>query len=101
MFRKIAIEVVALAAIAAPLALVATPAEAASSAVPACATRAEFNRVRVGMPVSRTQAIIGGPGRVTIAGSFMSQRQWKVCGSAWSYVTLTFLQGRLDNKILL
>jgi len=75
--------------------------KAAAAAPAACATRAEFGRIRVGMPVRTTQQIIGGPGKVSMAGSFMSQRQWRVCGSPYSWVTLTYLQGRLDNKILL
>jgi hypothetical protein len=68
---------------------------------PSCASRAEFSRIRVGMPVRTTQSIIGSPGQVSMAGSFMSQRQWRVCGSPYSWVTLTYTQGRLDNKILL
>jgi hypothetical protein len=68
---------------------------------PPCASRAEFSRIRTGMPVRTTQAIIGSPGQVSMAGSFMSQRQWRVCGSPYSWVTLTYMQGRLDNKILL
>jgi hypothetical protein len=100
MIRKALISAAALAAVATPLALAATPAEAAA-ANPSCASRAEFSRIRVGMPVRTTQTIIGSPGQVSMAGSFMSQRQWRVCGSPYSWVTLTYMQGRLDNKILL
>lgn len=97
--KKIILAATALAAVAAPLAVSVAPAQAATN--PPCATRAEFSRLRVGMTVPTTQHIIGSPGRVTMAGSLMSQRQWHVCGSAYSWVTLTYLHGRLDNKILL
>jgi hypothetical protein len=100
MLRKFLITLTALAAVATPLALTATPAEAAA-VNPPCASRAEFNRIRVGMPVRTTQSIIGSPGKVSMAGSFFSQRQWRVCGSAYSWVTLTYMNGRLDNKILI
>jgi hypothetical protein len=80
----------------------AAPAARSAQAAPACATRAEFNRIRVGMTVPTTIRIVGGPGKVTMAGSFMSQRQWKACpGSGTYWLTLTYLNGRLDNKILL
>ena len=75
----------------------AQPADAAVG----CATRAEFRKVHVGQSVKTTQHIIGGKGRQTIGGSFLSQRQWKVCGSPFSWVTLTYVNGRLDNKIML
>jgi hypothetical protein len=74
------------------------PAEAAGN--PSCATRAEFRQIHRGMTVRRTQNIIGSRGRVTIAGSWLSQRQWNVCNSRWGVVTLTYANGRLDNKIM-
>ncbi len=97
--RKFLIGLMATLSIAAPLAVAAGPAEAATNTP--CATRAEFKRIHVGQTVPTTQRIIGSKGRVTIAGSFMSQRQWKVCGSPYSYVTLTYVNRRLDNKIML
>lgn len=97
--KKIIATAVAAVAVAAPLAVVAaTPAEAASN--PSCATRAEFRRIHPGQTVRTTQNIVGSKGRVTMAGTFMSQRQWKVCGSPWGSLTLTYVQGRLDNKIM-
>ena len=97
--RKFLIGLMATLFIAAPLVVAAAPAEAATNT--SCATRAEFRRIHVGQSVRTTQAIIGSRGRVSIAGSFMSQRQWKVCGSPYSWVTLTYVHGRLDNKILI
>jgi len=97
--KKFIATVVAAVAVAAPLAVVAaTPAQAASN--PGCATRAEFRRIHPGQTVRTTQNIVGSKGRVTMAGSFISQRQWKVCRSAWGSLTLTYVQGRLDNKIM-
>ena len=60
----------------------------------------EFRQIHRGMTVRRTQNIIGSRGRVTIAGSWLSQRQWNVCNSRWGVVTLTYANGRLDNKIM-
>jgi hypothetical protein len=97
--KKVALAAVATAAIAAPLAVTAAPAHAAVN--PGCATRAEFSRIHHGQTVRTTQRIIGSKGRVSMAGSFLSQRQWHVCGSSFSWVTLTYLNGRLDNKIML
>jgi hypothetical protein len=105
MLRRFLLTIATLLTIAAPLAVVTAPAEAATTSASAsastCATRAGFSRVRVGQSVATTQAILGSKGKVSMAGSFMSQRQWRVCGSAYSWVTLTYVQGRLDNKILL
>lgn len=67
-----------------------------------CATRAEFRQIHRGMTVHRTQQIIGSRGRVTMAGSWLSQRQWHACSGSGAYwVTLTYASGRLDNKIML
>jgi hypothetical protein len=97
--RKILAGFLATLSISVPVTFVAAPAEAAANT--SCATRAEFRQIRLGQTVRTTQRIIGSRGRVTIAGSFMSQRQWKVCGSVFSHVTLTYVNGRLDNKIFL
>lgn len=97
--RKFLIGLMATLSIAAPLAVAAAPAEAATNT--SCATRAEFRRIHVGQNVRTTQSIIGSRGRLTMAGSYMSQRQWRVCGSPYSYVTLTYVSGRLNNKIML
>jgi hypothetical protein len=99
--KKFLLTLAALVTVATPLAVVAAPAEAAAYNPP-CASRAEFNRIRPGMTVPTTLAIVGGPGKITMGGSFMSQRQWKACpGSGAYWLTLTYVQGRLDNKILL
>lgn len=97
--KKIIVTAAALAAVATPLAVTA-PAHAASN--PACASRTEFGRIHVGQSVRTTQQIIGSNGRLTMGGSFMSQRQWRACsGSGSFWVTLTYLNGRLNNKIML
>jgi hypothetical protein len=95
--RNLLVGLTATLFVAAPLAVIAAPAEANTP----CASRAEFRQIHVGQTVRKTQAIIGSRGKVTVAGSFLSQRQWRVCGSSYSWVTLTYVQGRLDNKILL
>jgi len=89
----------ALAVVPVAGAVVAQPAQAAYN--PPCASRAEYRAIHPGMTVARTQQIIGSKGRLSMGGTYMSQRQWHVCGSAFSWVTLTYLSGRLNNKVLI
>lgn len=97
--RRSAVAASALVAVAAPLAVTST---ASAHTNPPCASRGEFNRIKVGMAVATTQRIVGSPGKVTMAGHFLSQRQWRACPSSGSYwLTLTYINGRLDNKIML
>jgi hypothetical protein len=98
--KQIAVATAAAATLGTGLAVVSAPA-ANAAGNPPCATRAEFRKIHVGQSVARTQHIIGSKGRVTMAGSWLSQRQWHVCGSSFGWVTLTYTSGRLDNKIML
>lgn len=98
--KKIIAASAAAVAIAAPLGVVVSAAPAQANTP--CATRTEFNHVRVGQSVLTTQQIIGGPGKVTMAGTLLSQRQWRACSGSGAYwVTITYVHGRVDNKIML
>jgi hypothetical protein len=100
--KRLIIAAVAAAAVAAPVAAVAVPGAANAAYNPPCASRAEFGRIHVGQSVRTTQSIIGSAGHVTIAGSWMSQRQWHACSYTGAYwVTITYLSGRVNNKIML
>lgn len=97
MLRKIIVALTTLVAVAAPVALVATPAEAANTP---CMSRTEYNRVRVGMPASTVFAIVGGKGRVSMASSYLTIRQWKNCANAYGVGTIGFVNGRVQSKSL-
>jgi hypothetical protein len=100
MFRRILLAAAAICLASAPVVFAPATAGASVAANPACATRAEFNRIHPGQTVRTTQRIIGSRGKVTMAGSLISQRQWAVCGQPYNVLTVTYLQGRVDNKIM-
>jgi hypothetical protein len=75
--------------------LTASPAEAAN---PKCMSRPEYRQIKVGMALSRVQAIVGSKGRVSMQSSFMSIRQWNTCGSAFGVATIGLMGGKVDNK---
>lgn len=94
--KKIITTVVAAAAFATPAFVAAQPAQAATN--PPCATRAEFNRIHVGQSLGTVAAIVGGPGKVTLASSYLTIRQWGVCGSPFGIMSLGFTNRRVQSK---
>ena len=63
--KRILLGLAASAAVAAPLALVTTPADAATNTP--CMTRAEFARIHTGMTVTQVKRIVGSAGSVSLS----------------------------------
>ena len=97
--RKLLLGLVAVTAVAAPVALVSAPANADAGS-PGCVTRAEFKKVDTrGRDAStRTQVtrIFGTHGKVQYRGSGGVGVEYRTCAgdSTWSYVDVDFDNGK-------
>lgn len=82
--------------VASTLSMVSTvqPAEASS----ACATVAEFDRVRVGQSVARVRYIFGGREGWSYNLSTSVQKSWHKCRAGERYAAVFFRDGRVVRK---
>src|SRR4051794_31426868 len=83
-------------AVAAPLALVATPADAATNTP--CMTRAEFTRVHTGMTVAQVKHIVGSAGSVSLFSPPMVIRNHRTC-TAFHVATVSYWGGRVSSRL--
>ena len=90
----------AVLAVAAPVALTAAPANAATKAHhnPPCLTRAEFNRIHQGQSLPTVAKIVGSKGRVSLGSSFMTIREFTTC-TAFHVSNVSFQHGRVVSKL--
>jgi len=94
--KKFLVGLVATTAVAAPLALVATPADAAANA--ACMTRAEFRKIHKGMTVTQVKRIVGSAGRISLSSAPMVIRDHKTC-TRFHVANVSYWGGKVDGKL--
>jgi hypothetical protein len=91
--KKILLGLVALVAIAAPITLIATPAEAGSN-TPGCVSKAEWSKVHSGMSPQRVHDIFGTYGKVTwrysSGGYYGLTRDYRHCSGPRFEIDVTF-----------
>jgi hypothetical protein len=92
--KKFLLGLVATVTFAAPLALVATPAEAANAP---CMTRAEFRKIHKGMTVRQVKRIVGSAGRITLSSPPMVIRDHKTC-TAFHVANVGYWSGKVQSK---
>ena len=95
--KKIILAATAVAAVAAPVALSVAPANAATRNAP-CMSRAEFRHIHIGQSVTTVQHIVGSKGRVSLASSFLTIRQWDTCSNQFGVATIGFTHKHVQSK---
>ena len=96
--KKFLVSLAATTTLAAPLALVATPAEAAGN--PPCMTRAEFRKIHKGMTVTQVKRIVGSAGRISLSSPPMIIRDHKTC-TAFHVANVGYWGGKVQSKIFI
>jgi len=100
MKRKIA----ALAATTAVLTggtLAATTAPSNAAGNPPSMSRTEFRKIHTGMSKATVFRIVGSKGKVSMASTFLTIRQWKTTGNPYGSATIGFSGGRVQSKIFI